>query len=348
MASEKKRFYSLLVFLGLAFILTFFILRPFLYPLILSMVFAVVFQPLYRQILKRTAGRSGLSAFLTVLILIIFILLPLTFLSLQIFQEAETFYLGLMANNFDQQFITELGSNLSRRLAEISPSLVNFSVDINLYLKNILVFLVQNLGVIFSNLARIFVSLAVFLIAFFFLLKDGDKLKRRVTDLSPLSREDDEAIIKKITMAINSVIKGNLLVAILEGISFALAFLVFGIPNPVMWGSLAMIGALIPGVGTGVVLALPVLYLYFTGSVLSALGFLFWGVMAIALIDNLLGPKFIGRGIDLHPFLILLSVFGGLIFFGPTGFVLGPITVCLLFVLLDIYSNILSLRDLSD
>ncbi|MCX6713507.1 MAG: AI-2E family transporter [Candidatus Vogelbacteria bacterium] len=342
MTNEKTRFYSLLGFLGIALVFTFFVLRPFLYPLILAGIFAIIFQPLYQQILKRVNGQELVATVLTILVLIVCIIIPLAFLSWQIFKEAELLYLTL-SSNFDQQVIV----GLNQRLAEISPTLGNFSLDIDQYLKSGLVFLVQNLGVIFSNLARIFVSLFIFLLAFFFLLKDGDRLKRKIISFSPLSKDDDEAIIKKITVAINSVVKGSLFVAVLQGISCSAGFAIFGVPNPLMWGSLAVIGALIPGIGTALVLAPAILYLYFIGHIVGALGLLLWGIFAVGLIDNFLGPKFVGKGVGLHPFLILLSVFGGLSFFGPTGFVLGPLIVSLLFVLLDIYASILASRGLS-
>ena len=39
----------------------------------------------------------------------------------------------------------------------------------------------------------------------------------------------------------------------------------------------------------------------------------------------------------MQPLFILLSVFGGLVFFGPIGFLAGPVTLALLLALLDIY-----------
>ncbi len=340
MQKENLRLYSLLAFLGLAIILTFFVLRPFLYPLILAVVFALIFQPLYRQILRRVRGQEWLASTLTILVLIIFIIAPLVFLGFQIFREAEGFYFSL-AGGFNVQYLMDLWPNLNQKLNEFLPMLGNFSVDIEQYLKNILIFFVQNLGTVFSNLAKMFVSLFIFLMAFFFLLKDGGRLKQKIMDLSPLNREDGEMIIKKITLAIGSVVKGSLFVAVLQGISCSIGFALFGVPNPIMWGSLGIIGALIPGIGTALVLAPAIIYLYLVGQTLNAFGMLLWGILAVGLIDNFLGPKFVGKGVGLHPLLILLSVFGGISFFGPIGFILGPLVVCLLFVLLDIYSEII-------
>lgn len=340
MTNKKPRFYAILILLGLTLGLTFFVLQPFIYPLILALVFALIFQPLYKQILRRIGGVEWLASLITILVLVIFILIPLTFLSFQVFKEAENLYLSL-TNSFNRQDLFEFWPNLNQRVSEFFPFLNNLSVDVNQYFKSVLVFLVQNLGTVFSNLVKIFVSLFVFLIAFFFLLKDGGKLKQKIVNLSPLNKEDDEAIIKKITLATNSVIKGSLFVAILQGISCSIGFSLFNVPNPILWGSLAVLGALIPGVGTALVIAPAIIYLYLTGLVIDAVGLLAWGIFAVGLIDNFLGPRFIGKGVGLHPLLILLSVFGGLSFFGPIGFILGPLTISLLIVLLDIYSGII-------
>ena len=61
----------------------------------------------------------------------------------------------------------------------------------------------------------------------------------------------------------------------------------------------------------------------------------------MGLIDNFLGPKIVGRGMRLHPLIILLSVLGGIGFFGPVGFLIGPIVMSLLFALLDIYFSLM-------
>ena len=108
-------------------------------------------------------------------------------------------------------------------------------------------------------------------------------------------------------------------------------------PNPVLWGLVAALAALIPGIGTALILIPAIGYLFFTGSTGAAIGLLIWGVVAVGLIDNFLGPMLVNRGVKIHPFLILLSIFGGLSFFGPVGFVLGPLIIALVFALLEIY-----------
>jgi predicted PurR-regulated permease PerM len=83
-----------------------------------------------------------------------------------------------------------------------------------------------------------------------------------------------------------------------------------------------------------------VLFLIISGKTAQGIGLVIWGLVAVGLIDNFLGPKLVERGIRIHPFLILLSILGGLAFFGPLGFLLGPLTLSLLYALLEIFSTI--------
>lgn len=98
--------------------------------------------------------------------------------------------------------------------------------------------------------------------------------------------------------------------------------------------------ALIPGIGTALVLTPAIMFLFLKGEVFSGVGLIAWGMGAVGLVDNFLGPKLVGRGMRLHPLIILLSVLGGIGFFGPIGFLLGPLTISLLFALLNIYSSL--------
>jgi predicted PurR-regulated permease PerM len=99
----------------------------------------------------------------------------------------------------------------------------------------------------------------------------------------------------------------------------------------------AAIAALVPGVGTALVIFPAVIYVFWAGDLFRAVGLAVWGMLAVGLIDNFLGPKLIGNGIKMHSLLVLFSVLGGISFFGPVGLLLGPLALSLFFVLLDIY-----------
>lgn len=341
MENQKLPFYFLLLLLVGTSLLVFSIFRPFLLALILAMTFAVVFQPLHKKIVGYSRQRDGLAAFLTTIIIVAFILVPLIFLGIQILQEAELLYSYLTEGNGRDNILNTI-SGLIDNVQRVFPFMRDFSIDVNQLFRQGMGWLLQNLGAIFSNFAITIVSSFIFIFALYYLLKDGIRLKRTIIDLSPLAEADNEAIFHKLEGTIASVMKGSLLIALIQGVLTAVGFTIFGIPNAFLWGSVAAIAALIPGLGTALVLVPAVIFLFLSGKTFSAIGLLVWGIGAVGLIDNLLGPKLIGRGTQLHPFLILLSVLGGVGLFGPLGFLLGPLVLSLFFALLDIYSSLIS------
>lgn len=328
----------MLILLAGAFVLAFFVVKPFLYALILAMAFATVFAPLHKKILVATAQHKSLAALLATVAVLIVVVAPLAFLSVQIFQEAASLYASLIQNGG----ATSLSRILNDTVLAIKgyvPVPIEFSPDITQYARQALGLLLQNFGSLFANAAKIVMSIFIFLIALYYLFKDGQKLKRAVVALSPLHDTYNETIVCKLESAVNSVIRGNLVVALVQGVLTATGFALFGVPNPVLWGSVAAIAALIPGIGTALVLLPAIFYLFARGTTLPAAGLLLWGMTAVGLIDNFLGPKLAERGMQIHPFLILLSILGGIGFFGPLGFLLGPLVLSLLVALLNIYTE---------
>jgi predicted PurR-regulated permease PerM len=325
MNHQKSELYFLLILLAGIFILTFFIFKPFLYALVLAMVFATVFEPVHKKALAITRERRGLAALLATVTVLIIVVVPITFLGIQIFKEATQLYSSIDVEDVVQNF------------KRFFPVPTEFSIDINQYIRQGLNWLLQHLGPLFANIAKAMVGIFIFLVALYYLFKDGHKLKEAVVALSPLQDIHDETIFNKLALAINSVIKGNLVVAFVQGILTAIGFTIFGVPNAVLWGSVAAIAALIPGIGTALVLIPAILYLFLSGKTIFAVGLLLWGVTAVGLVDNFLGPKLVERGMRLHPFLILLSILGGIGFFGPLGFLLGPLVLSLFFALFEIY-----------
>ena len=333
MNHQRSELYFLLIVLSGIFVVTFLIFKPFLYALILALVFATVFEKVHKKILVLTRNRKGLSALLATASILIVVIVPIVFLGVQIFQEAVQLYSSLVNNGG----VTDLSRGMNATLKRFLPGSVEFSIDINQYLKQGLTWLLQHLGTLFSNVAKAAMNTFVFLVALYYLFKDGDKFKQALIALSPLQNIHDETISSKLTLTINSVVKGTIAVAIIQGILTAIGFTIFRVPNAALWGSVTVIAALIPGIGTALVLTPAILYLFFSGETFFATGLLVWGVVAVGLIDNFLGPKLVERGIQLHPLLILLSILGGIGFFGPIGFLLGPVILSLLFTLLEIY-----------
>ncbi len=323
--------------------LTYFIFQPFLAPLILAAVFAVVLQPLYRRICRAIPRWPSLASLITVLISVVCMLLPLSLVGTQIGIESRNLYLQLSDKETRTEIRTVL-SNLEDTIGTRIPAArgfsENLSTNLSSYAESALQWLIQHVGTAASSAASLVLKFFLFFIALYYLLRDGAMLKQTIIDLSPLKDAYDETIFDKLELAVNSVIKGNLSIALIQGVLTAVGFTIFGVPNAVLWGTATADAALSPGRGTGRVLSPTISVMCFTGNEGAALGLTLWGILAVGLIDNFLGPQLIGRGVNLHPLLVLLSVLGGLTFFGPIGIFLGPLSLSLLLAFLSIYSEI--------
>lgn len=334
MDNKKLQHYFLLILLFLVAVLTFFILNPFIYVFVLALICTTVFEPIHQKIIYITQNKAWLSALLTTVLIIIIILVPFIFLGIKIFQEAQQF---LTIIGGEKDVFANISYKLIGNFQEYFPFGQNFSIDIEQYIKQWSGWLISNLGYIFGSATRIIFIFFIFTITTYYILKDGHKFGKVVTNLSPLASQDTDIIFKKIKIAINSVIKGSLVVSLIQGFLTALGFALFGVPNFILWGVAATITSLIPGVGTTIVFIPAIIFTFLTKDAILAFGLLAWGVIIVGLIDNLLKPKLIGQEIKIHPLIVFLSVVGGIIFLGPIGFLLGPLIISLLFALLDIY-----------
>ncbi len=329
----------LLIVLGLAF----FIFLPFLTPIVLALTLAIIFGPVHRFILRTFFGgreRSTFGAFITLLLVVLVVLIPALFIVGKLYNEIFDMYFYLTEESSRSAMITflnQLSEWFSNTFFGIYSSYSFDSLNVTQYIQEGLKWAFAHLDTVFSGTAKVFLGIFISLLALFYFLRDGREFKRHIIALSPLGDEDDERIFRRLEQAVYSIVAGSLIVGVIQGILTGIGFALFGVPSPAFWGAIAAVAALIPGIGTALILGPGVLYLFFTGLTFNAVGLLIWGVLAVGLIDNILGPILMNRGIKIHPFLILLSVLGGLAAFGAVGFILGPLILALLFALLEIY-----------
>lgn len=348
MKEKRLELYLFFILLAVAFFLVFEIFSPYIYTLIMALIFAVVFSPLQNKIKSFIPKHNILATMTTVGIVVFIILIPISFFGIQLSDEVRNLYVSSINSVENGNIISRITDTANDKVRALSP--VKYERDIfdtedtENYVLNLLAKIQNNFGYIFSGLAKFFVNIFLFLIGFFYFLKDGPRLRKFVIELSPFSDDKDEEILEKLQTSIMSIAKGSILIALIQGGLSMLGFSIFGVPSPVLWGGITTIAALIPGLGTSLVFLPVILYMLFLGHSGAALGLTIWGVVAVGLIDNVLGPKLLGKGIKIHSILILISVLGGISYFGPVGFILGPVTLSFLFALLDIYKTII-VRD---
>ena len=335
---DTQRLVQSLAFLGVlvgTLALTYFIFRPYLANVVLSAILAVLFRPLFRRLSKLFGGHETLAAVTVSIIALLALAVPLAIFIVVLSGEIVGTYrfisgydLSGLLDRFQYWIQDIFGVN-----AQIS------SIDFSEYIRSVFAFLVKNILGIFSNIADFIVQILIFVLTLFYLLRDGTKFRHFLVRLSPMADVYDEEVLKRLSTAVKSIIGGNIIIAIIQGIIAMVGFSIFGVPDPVIWGSLAALASLIPAVGTSLITIPAIIYLALGGMAGGAVGLAIWAAAVVGLVDNFLAPKLIGRGIKINPLLVMLSVFGGLVFFGPLGFLFGPLVLSLLFALLGIYEK---------
>lgn len=331
---------------GITLLLGFFIFQPYLNILVLAGMFAIIFNPFYQRLLKGLGGKlEGTAAILTVIFVVLIFGVPLGFLGVRVVNEAGMLYerLGDAAGTEEPVFgAMEPSTNPILRNAQekFNGFLTTVSNDLDTYAQKTGDWFVENAGPFFQGVAQFTLGLFLWFLAVYYFLKEGHRIKGILVKFSPLSDRYDLEIVHRVVSSVKSVIGGSLIVALLQGVLAGVGFAVFGVPTPAIWGFIAVFAALVPTIGTALVTLPAVAFVLLTGHTVAGLGLLVWGVLVVGTVDNIVRPKLLERGVRVHPLTILLSVLGGLAFFGPVGFLTGPVIVSLLSEFLNIYQHL--------
>ncbi len=325
---ERYFFFGLLL---ATLLFTFFIFRPFWIVLTLGICFSIVLYPIYEWFKKRIP--SWVSSLFTVILFTILVCGPLLGIGVIIFNQSQDLYHSVVNNSSSAPFLDSLGNTINNVL----PDGINF--DIQTKASQFVSYLTNNIANIFSATLSAFFSFVLLLLIMFYFLKDGADWKKTLIALSPLGDTDDEKIINRLSHSVNAVIKGSLLIALIQGLLMGFGLFIFGVPNAALWGVVASICSLLPTIGTALVSIPAIIFLLATGHTTGAVGLTIWSVIAVGTIDNFLSPFIVGGKINIPPLLILFAILGGISFLGPVGIILGPLTISLLYTLISIYRN---------
>jgi predicted PurR-regulated permease PerM len=191
-----------------------------------------------------------------------------------------------------------------------------------------------------QNTLTFVVNLFVMLYLLFFLLRDGKSLAAQAARALPLEKRHTQRLLQQFATVVRATVKGNVVVALVQGTLGGLAFWALGISGPLLWGALMALLSLLPAVGAALVWGPVAVYLLSTGSLWPAIGLTAWGVVVIGLVDNVLRPILVGKETRLPDYLVLIATLGGLAAFGLNGFVIGPVIAAIFLATWEIFAEV--------
>lgn len=330
---KNRAFILALVVVTLAFAL---LLWPFYSAIFWATALAILFWPIYEWILARMPRRPGSASLLTLRACVLLVVTPMTLLAFALFQEVTQLYvtfggdggggiearmqrlaeeappwLWQLLERMGMEKFTEMRGRISQLLEQVLQWFATHAVAI---------------GQDTLNLAGNFV-LMLYLLFFFF--RDGTAMTERLRTSIPLEQTYLGELGNRLETMIKATIKGNLVVASIQGAIGGLLFWALDIQGAVLWGVVMAFLSLIPVLGAWLVWGPVALYLLATGAVLQSAIMAAVGAGVIGLIDNILRPILVGKETRMPDYLVLLSTLGGISLFGLTGFVAGPVIAAL-------------------
>lgn len=329
-ASSRTENRGLLLLLTVVSVALAWILWPFYGAILWGAIIAVLFSPVYRRLLPRVKQRRTFAALLTMLLVLLIVVVPFALITASLSREAMAIQEriqsgevdpGLYFRNVFNALPNWIGSLLDRF------GLVNFDVlqrrlsEVLAQGSKLLATQALNIGQITFDFV---VSLFIALYLAFFLIRDGYAVVGLIQRAIPLPMAHRKDLVEKFITVVRATVKGNVLVAVIQGALGGIAFWFLGITGALLWAVLMAFLSLLPAVGAGLVWAPVAIYCLVTGAVWQGIALTAYGVLVIGLVDNLLRPILVGKDTRMPDYVVMISTIGGMAVMGINGFVVGP------------------------
>ncbi|MEE4379977.1 MAG: AI-2E family transporter [Candidatus Competibacteraceae bacterium] len=307
------------------------IVRPFIIPIIWGMIIATAAFPGYRRLRTVLGEREGLAAMLFTVLMLIILIVPAVMLTDTLVDGAQWLAKGLndgtlkippppqnvatwpFIGDWLYQFWALASSNLEAALQQIAPHLRKFSS--------------QLLSIGAGAGLEILLFIAAIVIAGVLLANSNSCHYAARAIARRLAGERGVHFADLAEVTVRSVSRGILGVAIIQSLLAGLGFLAAGVPGAGLWALLCLLLAVIQ-VGPALVLIPVVVYVFTTATTLVAMVFLIWCVF-VGVLDNILKPILLGRGVDVPMIVIFAGAIGGFLSMGILGLFVGSIILVL-------------------
>ena len=338
------------VILGMVTILFLYLLQPFFFPIFWAAVIAGVFRPLYIRI-NGKLNRPNLSTAILFLLIALIILLPAGIVGTLVFNESVQIYEKLSPDtkHMDrsiQRLINSIADNSIARLFHINKAmLIAKTTEVAQGITN---YIFVHLTELTQNTLGLLVKFAIMLYTLFFFVRDGDRFLRTAMKILPLGMGREKFLYERFIVTARSTLKVTLIIGGIQGALGGIVFFVTGVEGALIWGLLMILMAIVPLVGCSIIWAPAGILMLLTGHIWEGVLILAVGFLVISTVDNVLRPILIGKDVEMHPLLIFLSTLGGIILFGFSGFVIGPVITSLLIAIWEMYEEFYRREKVSD
>jgi predicted PurR-regulated permease PerM len=335
--------YTILILFVIICIAFYPVMKNFFIPIIIAAVFAGLLYPVYSLFYKLLWKKAYLASFITCFAVILVVLIPSLLILQSVISQMQEFYKTAVPwfqdfmqswqdypivqhfqnSSIGQWLIKDIdwksfGNNLSKSAASIASTIANKT---------------------YTGVFGVVANLVIMLFTLFYFFVDGTRIVNIVRYLLPLKEKYQDMAISSFSLISKAIIKGTIIIGIVDGLASAITLLIFGVDAWLFWGFIVMIVSIVPLFGPSTVMLPAAIIKMLTGHIWQGIGILLVTFIIIVNIDNVLRPRIVGGSARMHDLLVFFSTIGGLSVFGVWGFVIGPIIAALFLTILNIYSE---------
>jgi predicted PurR-regulated permease PerM len=346
-ARDGRLHKSFLVLLVVAITAVFlWVIWPFVLTILLAAIASGVAYPFYQRVLRLVGGRAPLAALLTVLAGVVLFVGPVLTVIGLVTNEALRITENITPTI--QALIREpgaLGQYLERlpgyeRLVPFRAQILEKAGELVSSLGG---FLVSSLSSTTRGTVTFLFNFLILLYTSFFLLMDGPRMLRAMLAHLPLRESEKQQMVQRFVSVSRATLKGTIVIGLIQGTLNGLAFWAVGIQGSLFWGTVMVVLSILPVVGGALIWVPAAIILALSGKIWQAIALTAFCGIVVGSVDNLLRPRLVGRDTKMHDLMIIFPTIGGIIAFGPLGFIIGPIMAALFLTSWEIFG--MAFRD---
>ncbi len=329
---ENRTFLFLLSIVTIAFGV---MLLPFYGSIFWAAILAIIFSPVQRLLDGKYPKSRNITTLLTLSTCVFVAIIPVILISFSLAKEGQVLYQQIQSGEINIGVYLDTARSIMPK--SMQSMLEQYGLESNIGLKNKLSEVIMessqfaanqvlNIG---QNTFQFVVGIGIMIYLLFFFIRDGLSILDNIKKVLPLDERKKIRLFNMFVKVVRATVKGNIIVAVTQGVLGGIIFSVLGISGGVLWAVLMTFLSLVPAVGAGLVWLPAAIYFLLTGAIWQGIVLILFGVFVIGLVDNILRPILVGKDIKLPDYLVLISTLGGMVLVGINGFVIGPLIAAL-------------------
>lgn len=320
---SSKFFFALLAVAALAIAA---LVRPISTELLFGAVLAAGASPLYERLATRLRGRREAAAVVFTLAFVVAVLVPILVGAAAVVHDVVEAAQGVNAR-LDAEGLEGLLRGLPAPLRE---RLLRIELDrpaLQARLADVAGQVLASVGAFLRATGSLLFSLALVIVALVVFLVEGHRIVAWLDEVLPLGRGRTRELLREFRLVGNSVLVGNVGTSAAQALVAFLGYLIAGVPSPLVLAFVTFVFSFVPAIGGAGTSLFAAGLLALFGAPWRAIFLAVWSLGVVGVVDNVVKPLLVKRGVKLHGALVFFAIVAGISAFGASGLLLGPIIV---------------------